>query len=486
MKSQSRTKLKSFFLLFIISISLFYGFIGLASTASATTSLSNKSTTITADWLSVQPDMSDIDNNFKFYKDQGLLTAFNRGSEDHGDGTITFRYEGIFDLKTILYSSFDVKDFYPNMKEETLKYEIFNYEHIGIFLDQLEDTPYYQTFPSYNFGEMTPHEFNGIIPLKMDLNPDFYNPEGEKIGDIVIGETNYAYKIKQLQVTNTSTGRVDKYKDIYSGAESDRSEPFDFDLQSSNDVPDKFIDEVEEYEAGAWRRDEITKTKQKGIADPVRHIGTSIDNTEWGQYTFEFRANLEPQVTRTKEDVKRKRLKYQQHDSALAPDRYYTYEDSSPSEKTPYIQKSAHVYNYYIETDYTVKVLFETDMEIENYEEDPAYLENPSFTTGDWYWNYDDGGYEGMSMPTERIDSDDFFDAVVDFFGDLGDAVGGAIGSLFGGFIGGLFSGPGGFLLLIILIIATIIGIYLFIKIGLPFIRGYFGGPSRAKEQLDS
>lgn len=428
--------------------------------------------------------MSDINNNYKFYKDQGLLTAFNRGSEDHGNGTITFRYEALFDLHTLFYSTFDVNDFYPNLKEETLRYNVFTYQYENYFNQITTDNDYYQTFNSYVFGEMTPHEFNGEIPLTMDLNPDFYNPSGKKIGDVVIGETNYAYKIKQLQVTNTSTGRVDKYKDIYEGADSDS---IDVDLQPSDNVPDGYVDEVEEYEAGAFRRHEITTPKQKGMADPVRHIGTSIDNTEWGEYTFEQRANIEPRVTRTKQDVKRKRLKLRR-EWMWGDDlwHHWTEEEDSPSETCPYIEKSAHVSNYYIKSEYTVKVLFETDMKIENYEEDPAYIENPDFTSGDWYWNYDAGGYTGYSMPTDKPGPDDFFDSVIDFFGDLGNAIGGALGSLFGGFIGGLFSGPGGFLLLIVIIIATIIGIYLFIKIGLPLIRGYLGGPSRAKEQLDS
>jgi hypothetical protein len=429
--------------------------------------------------------MSDIDNNFKFYKDQGLLTAFNRGSTDHGNGTITFEYEVLFDLITYLYSSFDVNDFYPNMDDELLKYEVLRFKHYGTLGDKIADRRYHQYFASYNFGKMTSHGFNGEIPIKLDLNPDFYNPTGETIGDIVVGETNYAYKIKQLQVTNTSTGRVGKYKDVFEGADSDHKS-LDFELQRSDDIEDKFADKVEEENIGLHSMGEITTSPQKGIADPVRHIGASVDNTEWGSYRFNQRVHIEPRVTKTKQDVKRRHLLIRRHDAWGGDWDYVPSEEDSPSETCPYIQKSAHVYNYYVRSDYTVKVLFSCDMRIENYEKDPATLEDPQFTSGDMLWGYDSGGYTGLSKPTDKPDADDIIDPIVDFLGDMGDAIGGAIGSLFGGVIGGLFSGPGGFLLLIILIIATIIGIYLFIKIGLPLIRSYFGGPSRAKEQLDS
>jgi hypothetical protein len=478
---RQQTKLNSFFLLFILSVSLFYGCIALSSTASATTSLPEKETTITGDWLSVQPDMSAINNNYKFYKDQGLLTAFNRGSEDHGNGIITFRYEALFDLKTLFYSTFDVKDFYPNLKEETLKYEILRYWYEDCLNINHAPAIYYQTFNSYDFGQLVPHEFNGDIPLKIDLNPDFYNPSGETIGDVIIGETDYKYKVKQIEVTNTGFGRVDKYKDKYEGAESDSLQ---VDLQPSDDIPDKFVDEVEESNAGAFRRQEITTTAQKGIADPVRHIGASTDNLEWGSYTYNMRVNLEPKVTRTKQDVEKKRLRLEQACRVWGPNKWNRWTDveNSPSKTCPYIQKSAHVYNYYVKSDYTVKVVFVTDMEIENYQEDPATLQNPDFLSGDWYWNADAGGFTNYSMPTESPSPDDIFAPIADFFGDLGNMIGSGIGNLFGGFFGGLFSGTGGFILLVIIVIALIIGIYLFIKIGVPIIRRYLGTGKRRRK----
>jgi hypothetical protein len=315
----------------------------------------------------------------------------------------------------------------------------------------------------------------------MDLNPDFYNPSGETIGDVVIGETDYKYKVKQIEVTNTGFGRVDKYKDKYEGAESDSMQ---IDLQPSDDIPEDFRKEVEEYNAGAFRRQEITTTVQKGIADPVKHIGASTDNLNWGSYTYNMRVNLEPRVTRTKQDVKRRWLTYREENlgvwGGITPERY-TGEENSPSKTCPYIQKSAHVYNYYVKSDYTVKVVFVTDMEIENYEENPATLQNPEFLSGDWYWNADAGGITEYSMPTDNPDPGDIFEGIADFFGDLGNMIGEGIGNLFGGFLGGLFSGLGGFILLVIIVIALIIGMYLFIKIGVPMIQRYLGSGKRRR-----
>jgi hypothetical protein len=462
-------------------VSVFYGCIALSSTAFATTSIPEKETSISYDWLDVTVHDNDQNDELKFYSGgYDMINAENLGSLNHGNGQYTFRYKATFGFEIYAYTSATIRDIWENMNVDAQqRYEFLKVKVYGAGLDRVGTWgPYHVSFDHVELGNINRHHYDVDVPIEVGLNPDFYNFAGETLGDIEIAGSDYVWKPKTLEVQNTETGKIGEYKDILTSQPTQEEQYVDIgrDHIGTNEETgkSKLQDWIASKNLGAYVVESNTYVEQSWIKDPGKPAGSVMTNTQTGSTTFNDYIELRPEVTVTRNKVKKRAV------SAKYNNFYDNYwganvvEQSSGEEGMPYVTQKTHAQNYYIHKEYTTNIVFECNVEIANYEESESLLEKPAFEQGDWIWTAERGGTEELTLVSEPSAGT-----------QIGEAIGRAIGGFFEGIFGGLFSGTAGFVLLIIIILSVIIGIYLFIKVGLPLIRGYSGAPSRS-DKLDS
>lgn len=433
----------------------------------ATTSIPENETKITYDWLNIKVNDKNPNDELKFYSGgYDMIKAENLGSINHGDGQFTFRYKAKFGFEMYAYTTATIRDIWQNMDVNAQqRYEFLKVKVYGAFLDRVGTWgPYHVSFDHVELGDINRHHYDTDVPIEVGLNPDFHNFAGESIGDIKINGSNYVWKPKTLEVQNTETGKIGEYKDILTKQPSYEEQYVDIGQEYIGTKEDTGKSTLQEYIAeknlGAYRVGADTYLEQSWIHDPGKPSGAVMSNTETGTTTFNDYVELRPEVTVTRNKIKKRSFTAQYNNFYDSYDDISVSEQSSGEEGMPYVIQKTHAQNYYIHKEYTTNIVFECNVQIENYEESESLLSKPEFQQGDWIWTSQRGGTEELTLVSEPSAGTQLWENI---FGAIG------------GFFNALFGSPAGIIMLVIIVIVIIVGIYLFIKIGLPIIKAYFG-----------
>ena len=453
LKKKKKKKTVAIFVMIVFSL-----FLSTLPTSKGIAMPSNDENTITSDWLYLGVTDVNPNDHLKIYKGgKDLIEAANLGSIDNKDGTFTFQYRVTFGFEIYAYTTETVNTIWPNMNDDNqINVEFL---HIARWHD-IQPQPglkYTVSFTSADLGDINYRHYNEQIPITIGLNPnfEFHDYSGEELGDIKISKSYYDYKAKSLKVADSEWSEVGKYDDILTQPD-DKDQWVDIGTDYIGDPEEGVTDGqalnfIRENNLGVRRVSSFVKTERQKLIDEGSQ--GSFDNTEWGKHTFTDQIQISPQVTVTKNKINRRHLYTEHHTFSWPSNWMNTWKnwdfssDYSGDEDVPYVIQSSHVYNYAIHKEYETTIVFQSNVEIENYEEAESLLSKPEFSTGDWIWQSERGGTEELTLvQSEQPDAEDLF-------GMMGEAV----KDMFSGFLGGLFGGAGDILFIIIGIVILII-----------------------------
>lgn len=434
-----------FFLLFSLFLSM--SIFGMIITPSLGAELESEQTTITYDWLSVNIEDSNPNDRLKTYAGgYDLISAENLGSIDHGDGQFTFRYRAKFGFEAYWYTEASIRDSYPELNPDgKQRYKFLREQSYNGFHQLSGTSDYYVTYTSAELGDkFNPHRYDVSEPVTVSLNPNFQNFGGQNIGDIPIKSSDYVWKPKIVEVANYEQGKVGEYEDIIKPL-SEEEQWVDIDMKkvtedaSSADAKDY----VANRDLGARTTTTETITEQSEMVSSTPQ-GTTWSNQQTGDFTFEEDILLRPRVELTRTGVRRRYMYYSYN--WFWADMYYVgnvAETSSP--EIPYIIRKVHTQNYYIHKEYTTTIVFECNVNIENYEQYESLLNKPAFSQGDWIWASGRGGTTELTLTAQKSGLEQWI---------------GQIGAIFDALLGNLLP----IIITIIIIVVVVAIIYMVIK----------------------
>lgn len=419
--------------------------------------MSTGNTAISYDWLDVKVQDTNPDDRLRFYSGgYDLLDAENLGSTDHGDGTFTFQYKVHFSFETYAYTAANIRDVWPKMNAEAQqRYEFLRVRRWHDFQAISPWGPYYVSFDHVELGDtFNSHRYDVDVPITVGLNPDFHNFGGQKLGDIPIEGTNYLWKVKTLEIKDVDTGNIGEYKDKLTSQPSFEEQYIDIGTDEIGDAENtgksKLQNWIASYNLGAYRISSETYSKQNEITDPGRPGGAIISNTETGEATFTDYIDLRPEVTITRNTVRVRSIDANYH--TFTWDIWNQYEGvdvetaKSGDPGVPYVTQKTHVHNKYIYKEYETAIVFECDVNIEDFEKYESLLDKPEFSQGDWIWTSERGGTEALTLVAEPSQSSQIWTNI-----------GNAISDMFSGLFSGLFGGAGSIIALIVITIIVIV-----------------------------
>lgn len=463
---------KYFFLFFILSFLITVPII-----SSGAALIPEDNATVNESWIDVSLTDPNPNDKLKFNVGGEDLTKFESlglYAKNPEANELVYASKATIGFETNIYTDVNVFDVCPDLNPDAdVTYQTFREQNNYGALYQ-GDQEFYVTFSTIDLGNtFNRHDYSQEFPISVNLHPDFESFDGETINGITIQTNEYKYETKTVEVSTIEEGLCGSYQDNYTGSQTFEQEievtasADDMNVDEYQNVADKCGGEVIE---GSTR----TLTVQNYITETTNIEGHNFnENTEdqkLGKFTFNDQARIRPSVMKKKQSIRVTAASILDQTDWTDWDQIYwgpnTYTSPTTTEfgdELNDVIKSVHVQNRYIHKEYTAQMfIFSTvQLDAETFE---TALEDPYFQQGNFVWDERISGTEKGTVTEPRS-------PLVKLFESLGNTISNAIGAFFGG----LFSGPAGIIILIVIVIAAIIGIYLFIKIGLPILRRYIG-----------
>ena len=438
-----------FFFIFFISPILFSGF-----SINAKAFISTDNLTIKANWLYItKGSYQDFDpepwkTNIKFstggkdllsFKNYGIIASSN-------ESELLFKSSVRFGFEANAYTDVDYNDWFPDINSETFT---ANFLTVHKFMHGWSiGWEYYDvSWDTLVLGTENKHTYNGIFPITVGIK-EMVPPTGViTVNGKTFAIPTYTYDIIEVGILQVRDGEAGKNEDIFTDAADITEGTVDTEILGDDvdSVYKEIMNAVANWDLG-WRAGPIVhgQTHQyiKHDTDPE---GTSYDSIRFEQdtpFTFDLPVTLEPNVYEFIQDNTYRAASFL-YEKSIQKLEVWT---SPHSVSAPSRVLAVHTDNPFIHWDFYIDMAFYATIPV-TAELSQAILADPYLKRGDMVWDSDfTGVYEVTLAPTKG-------DPISNFFEWLGDLV-------FGDFIG-----------TIILILIGIVGLYIFIKIGIPYIR---------------
>lgn len=443
-------------------------------------------------WIAVSVDgIEDThtgDGQGRFYMSKGgyqLVEFTNEGriGVDINTSTLLYGASAVFRFGINAYTLASITDAFPNINlnaRESREYvEILKYPSINIWpppkFNRLQTITANINYRTIDFdttvdeviGEpfsgvnLKVHDYDGVIPITVQLHEDFGTIDEMKIAEgLILFNPKIIAEVKKVIVDVTRSDTTGDYSDIYMNSKDKFGEVSvyfpDTTLPSLGEGDRKALvtQTIQDINLGVDLDPLVEgltvlggKTGQSFIkAEPV---GTFFDNLQsTPSYTFDLPMRIKPEISYASQDVN---VRWAQLE--------WDYEDFWFNEADVWVMEgpktdvyprypSVHVSNRYIHQEFKVEVNFIASMQFDP-ELGGVILEDPFVIAGDFVWDESLMGTSDYTL-TQYTPLQDFFDF-------LGTSV----------------------LPIIIIIIVAIVGIYIFMKIGMPLLMYRLGRKSR-------
>jgi len=339
-------------------------------------------------------------------------------------------------------------------------------EYISNLQADLDEATYHEFDIEYReviWNKFIPHNYEGNLPITFDISAPYNQIRDFTLNGMNISRMDYIYEIANVKVADIWKGTCGDYRDTYTNQEVKSGgltvDHIDGDVYSTGgEAQATVLKWLQDSNVGwsAGTRQPPTQITDgvggNGVVDGPP-IGTDWNHKKQEPCTISPRIQLKPLVTETKQPINT-RYAYVAVDTVT---QWWFYSPAgveqvltSPTDNVKYRTCSVHATNYYVHMQYEVTVNFIATAKIE-FEKYEGWMDDPFFWQADWVW------FEGLSGTTDYTLLVDTTNPWETFLADLA-------GGIFGGFMA--FAVP------IIIIIAIVFGIYIFIQIGIPLIKG--------------
>lgn len=501
MIKDKQKKFQSIFLFIVIASMLSIGILNLVPFACAA-EVPSRFGTIDYTWIAVSVDpFEDIhtnDGQGRFYVSKGgyqLYSFTNEGYAgiDEENNTIYYRASAVFRFGINAYTLASITNAFPNKDlsaRETKEYvEIYKYPSINVFCDDPSD-PYckfndlkiisagvnYRTIdfdttvanvPGEPFKNVNlkVHDYDGYLPITVQLHEDFGTiAEMEIAKGLTLYNPKIIAEVKKVIVDVTREDVIGDYSDVYKNEQSDFGE-----------VSVYFPEDSDPSLGSGKRKADVTQTiknldlgsklgeKYEGLtvlggetgqsfvrAEPP---GTIFDNLQTTpSYSFDLPLRIKPAISYCAQDVNVRwaQIEWDYEDVWGNPAGVWVMEGPRTDKYQRY--PSVHVTNRYVHQEFNVEVNFLASMQF-----DPilggVILEDPFVRAGDFVWDESLLGTSDYTI-VQYTPVQDFFDMLLTTA-----------------------------LPIIFVIIIIGVGIYVFMKIGMPLLMFRMGQKSGAKKR---
>ncbi|KKN36769.1 hypothetical protein LCGC14_0770290 [marine sediment metagenome] len=407
-------------------------------------------TTISTDFLSVSTgDFIDNTPNdgsgmLKVTTGGGDLHSFeNKGvlsySEDRK--TVLFSADAVFGFEMTTHTEATWMDIFPQGYVKNWKLWYFRYAtqsttvYLWIFpvTRRTGDSYWHIKFDSIVFGPQVRHDYNGDIPITVTIDPGL-----KYTNDITIGENTFIVPkvipdISKIKVVNYRAGIVGEYEDIYvdSTVEPDKAIELVVLSEKTSTETQKYTDFINSANIGDMTFGTMVKDDIQQQAISGDQVGTEYSTAGISNIVdFNYQMHLQPGVYKVHQD---NAINAGQFGYDTATD-YVVFAIDYPD--FPWSRDvSVHVDNAYIHTDFIVKVNLVMTAEFDAALSEST-LNDPNFELSNIIWDKTVGIESGRIAipPPEPKWYDEY-------------------------------------LILIITLIVVIVGLYIFIKLVIPYLR---------------
>jgi len=382
---------------------------------------------------------------------EDLLDFKNLGIISASNDEILYKAEATFGFEITAHTSVGVLDAFPELNTEAEKEVAFlDYSKINWLGIRYAHYRYSTRWHYADLGQLYQHDYSGLIPVTVGIKP-----LSSTSGDITInGNTfnipTYISNTLQVHVADLNSKEIGNYTSEYKNVADSQEVTVSFtNMDDTSNVVDKVLDYLESHQIGidATRDPEPGPQLQQSKVDGSQpgatfHNPNPIDNN---YYTFNLYTSLAPEVRKDIQTIKVTQVAIGYYDPTLFSDAYievawgpYTLDQRRTV--------GVHTQNYVLHWDFMVDVEFLATIP-SNAELTESVLSDPYLKMGDWVW---DTSIMGGNLAF-TVDSTSFWERL-------------ASG------LQGLFSSIWGIILMIVLIILVFVGLYLFIRVGVPLI----------------
>jgi hypothetical protein len=444
-------KSKYFFIFFIFTF-----IIGLSSFSLFATAFTNESElTVKSNWFYEtigsfqQADKKSWENNIKFASGGEDLLAFeNHGIVSYNDTEVLYKATARFGFEMTAHTYVGYDDIYPNIDINEKHVERF-FSIKRYYWNTMTWSFHDVSWSAINYGDVTQkHEYVGSVPVTVGIK-DLTPPSGViDLNGITFTIPGYKYNIIQAGVLQVRDGEVGSYNDYFTnvGEVDEGNVEFEALDDNFNAVEQNIIGYYQKQDLG-WSAgipergrtlfQSYIDTDQEGTT--YHSISTELDEP----FTFPVAVNLQPEV-----------FEYVQYNTITEAGIDYwawgIYNGdiitwASPATRNVKRVVAVHTKNNFLHWDFYVDVeLYATVPSTAQLTQ--SILEDPYLKCGDMVWDTSFTGEYHVSTPLTQHDP---LEAL-------------------GEYILGLFTGSFSWLIWLII---GVVGLYIFIKLGIPYLR---------------
>lgn len=411
--------------------------------------------TIKANWLYVETG-NFVDNSphswetkIKISSGGGDMWDFeNLGMVSSTESEILYKSKATFGFEVTAHTNVDFRNVYPNInlnKEHTEFFFKINREYLGYNTISLHDV----SWNSIELGNMRIHDYDGHIPITVGVRDIRGNDGTITLNGQTFDTPAYIADVIKITVTGIRNGKVGDYNDLFtnvadvSGGEVTFQELSDTFSASEQ----KIINWYDDQNIG-WKAGNIEKgqTIQQLMVGGSQRGTDFISPASLNSHTFPLTMQLQPEV-----------FEYIQYNTITsAKITYWGWgvfsgnidPNYGPVTSTaPKRILAVHTTNNFLHWDFEVEVEFYATVE-STAELTQAILDDPYLKAGDMVW---DSSFTGDYKVDVPLTEDNLFAMIAEIFEDL-------------------FSGLSGIINFVITLVILAVGLYIFIKIGIPLI----------------
>lgn len=445
---------KEFLSLLLFSLIFLSSFSAFSINANA---VNSSNLTIKSNWLYVNDgtyrdwDPKPWKNKIKFNIGGKDLNSFeNHGIISINDSEILFKSTAQFGFEVNAYTNVDYKDIYPNIKSVESSMEFLTvhgfwlgwskwWSHYKVYYDSLDKGTTIHT-----------HEYDGFIPITVGIQ-DILPPSGiMSLNGILFPIPTYSYDIVEVLIDEVRNGEAGAYEDIFTNAGEITEGTVTTDILGEDDfsaAAAKIIKAIGDWELG-WKAGPIVRSRNLQSIKYDTNVRTTPYSTisfdKDKPFTFSLPVTLTPEVY---DYVQRNtyRRAVIDYDTGLAKITAVLY--GPATEIAPERVVSVHTRNPFLHWGFTVDVNFFATVP-STAKLSQAILADPYLKRGDMVW---DTSFTGAYDVTSTFIKDDPIENFLNWFDNIF-GLGGILGTLIG-------------------IIILGVGIYVFVRVGVPYLR---------------
>lgn len=381
---------------------------------------------------------------------EDLLSFENLGIISSSDESILYGSKVVFGYETSAHTGAGVNDVFPNLNTQN-KYKIgfLWISHVDAGGTCYRTDVYDAEWTDVSLGASVRHDYSGHIPMTVGIKPLTITSGNMILNEIEFPIPEYKFNVLQSEVELYREGECGEYTDEFIVDNDEVSVVF-VDEEGYSDQASSVITEINKHDIGVKQDPEIklAGTIYQSISDGSQPGATfhNADPTDDEYYTFQLGCRLAPEVRYYNQKIYRTYLSLGLHYPIFRDMEIRKTAGPSTIEHTRIT--GAHVYNQFIHWDMTVTVYFYATVE-STAELTQSILSDPVLKMGDWVW---DPEFVGKDI-TVSIYTKTLLDMIWEFIW--------------------AFLGP------IITILIVGIALYIFIKVGVPYLSRKAKGKSK-------